>query len=143
MLTCPDRHRFQQLRAQWERAQFVSDNPSNIVGGEDKGAGKQSPKTNSPGERVSRIRRKFSYGLSLISNPLGQRKVTRDRDPGSAEGSKDASSHLNAEGQGGDESGLFSRASTSASASSSHPLLASSSGSNTSAKAKVGSLIQT
>lgn len=122
MLTYPDKQRFEQLRAFWQQAQYLNDNSRNMAGSKDKGkaAAKQAPNTDEPNAGPSKLRRKISYGLSLISNPLGQRKVTRDRDPGGTEGEAGASVHHNTEGKGGGSRRLFSRTP----ASSSQPLLA-------------------
>lgn len=92
MLTYPDRRKFQQIRAQWELAQSPGSSPSlaRMVGRKEKASGQQkavnengdfstpSASTSAtPGG--SAFRRKLSRGMSFISHPLSQRKVTPGR----------------------------------------------------------------
>jgi hypothetical protein len=78
MLSYPDRRNFERIRSQWEAAQPISEEPSIMVGRREKSIA-QPPLPSDPSSGPSRFRRKLSQGLSLISNPLSQRKVTPAR----------------------------------------------------------------
>lgn len=76
MLTHPDPQKFEEIRARWEAAQP----------GDAKAAvemGRKAPPQPAEGDAQetggSRFRRKLSYGLAFISNPLAQRKTTPGR----------------------------------------------------------------
>ncbi|KAF2280143.1 uncharacterized protein EI97DRAFT_112322 [Westerdykella ornata] len=79
-----------------------------MAGRKDKHAGQQAPKPGEPHAGGSNIRRKLSYGFSLISNSLGQRKVTAGRGPRSGEEQHSASLHQNIDRQGDDSRSLLS-----------------------------------
>lgn len=91
MLTYPDKQRFEQIRARWE-AETCSELPIPMAGGKDKQHGpppyNTSVEANTGG---GRFRRKLSYGLSLISNPLSQRKTSTGRSPPESNPAKSAS----------------------------------------------------
>jgi hypothetical protein len=79
MLTYPDRQRFEQIRARWEKAQADEYKPAYMVSWRDKPIPQQPIGMDSHENGASKFRRKLSYGLSLISNPLSQRKITPGR----------------------------------------------------------------
>jgi hypothetical protein len=76
MLTHADRQSFEQIRARWEAAQSGQKGTVNMVG-------RKSSQVPLNGEDLenggSKFRRKLSYGLAFISNPLSQRKITPGR----------------------------------------------------------------
>ncbi|KAH7139254.1 hypothetical protein B0J11DRAFT_422146 [Dendryphion nanum] len=80
MLTYPDKHRFEQVRAHWETVERESDSATGMASRKDKQT-VQQPQTASVDATSggSKFRRKLSYGLSFISNPLSQRKITNRR----------------------------------------------------------------
>jgi hypothetical protein len=79
MLTYPDRHKFEQIRAQWETSGPGETKAAAMVGWREKPAAHQ-PVSSEPHENGGKkFRRKLSYGLSFISNPLSQRKTTPGR----------------------------------------------------------------
>ncbi|KAF2000122.1 hypothetical protein P154DRAFT_599554 [Amniculicola lignicola CBS 123094] len=75
MLTYSDREKFERIRAGWERAQPVS----RMVGRKEKQAAQAANNSDLKDGSASKFRRKLSYGLSFISNPLSQRKTTPGR----------------------------------------------------------------
>ena len=79
MLTYPDRQRFEQIRALWETARSDEENTADMVSWRDKPAQQQPVSANLNENGARKFRRKLSYGLSLISNPLSQRKITPGR----------------------------------------------------------------
>lgn len=101
MLTYPDRQKFAEIRAQWERAQPLNSSPASMVGRKEKAAAQQTLNTRAAAQQNtntraaaqrppsgeiakgagSNFRRKLSHGLSFISHPLAQRRVTPGRQP--------------------------------------------------------------
>ncbi|KAH7552724.1 hypothetical protein J3E72DRAFT_397532 [Bipolaris maydis] len=79
MLTYPDRQRFEQIRALWETARSDEENIADMVSWRDKSAPQQPMGADLHENGARKFRRKLSYGLSLISNPLSQRKITPGR----------------------------------------------------------------
>lgn len=76
MLTHADRQRFEQIRAHWEAAQPHGKRPINMVG---RRSSQLPPNGEDQENGGSKFRRKLSYGLAFISNPLSQRKTTPGR----------------------------------------------------------------
>jgi hypothetical protein len=81
MLTYPDRHKFEQIRAQWETAGPSEDRAAAMVGWREKPTAHQLVSGEPQEHSGSKFRRKLSYGFSFISNPLSQRKTTPGRHP--------------------------------------------------------------
>ena len=79
MLSYPDRHKFEQIRARWETAQPSADDTTDMVGRREKQASQQPLEGESQSMGGSKFRRKLSHGLALISNPLSQRKPAPGR----------------------------------------------------------------
>ncbi|KAF1947634.1 hypothetical protein EJ02DRAFT_363724 [Clathrospora elynae] len=79
MLTYPDRHKFEQIRARWETAQPVEDGGAEMVGRREKQAVLPPVNGTSHANGTSKFRRTLSHGLAFISNPLSQRKITPGR----------------------------------------------------------------
>lgn len=77
MLTYPDRHRFEEIRSQWEAAQVSADNTGQAMGGRRENLAAHPPLNGHEGNNASKFRRKLSQGFSLIS--LSQRRVTTER----------------------------------------------------------------
>lgn len=77
MLTYPDREKFAQIRAQWELAQPLSNNPRAMVDHKERPTGHAPSTSDTPNAGSSKFRRKLSYGLSFISNT--QRRTTPGR----------------------------------------------------------------
>ncbi|KAF2016244.1 hypothetical protein BU24DRAFT_462424 [Aaosphaeria arxii CBS 175.79] len=84
MLTYPDRERFEQLRARWE----TPGSPSSSMAGRKNKQSVQQQSIVDPSENNvgARFRRKLSYGLYFISNPLSQqRKTSHGQQPANVE----------------------------------------------------------
>ncbi|KAH9871691.1 hypothetical protein J1614_005946 [Plenodomus biglobosus] len=73
------RQNFELIRARWETAQLGEAHTDNMVGRREKQAVQQSTEAEPQENGASKFRRKLSYGLALISNPLSQRKTTSGR----------------------------------------------------------------
>ncbi|EUC26960.1 hypothetical protein COCCADRAFT_112908 [Bipolaris zeicola 26-R-13] len=82
MLTYLDRQRFEQIRALWETARSDEENTVDMVSWRDKSAPQQPVSAELHDNGARKFRRKLSYGLSLISNPLSQRKIIPGRNQG-------------------------------------------------------------
>ncbi|KAF2852180.1 hypothetical protein T440DRAFT_392824 [Plenodomus tracheiphilus IPT5] len=79
MLSYSNRQNFERIRAQWETAQSGEDNADSMVGRREKHAAPQPAPSETQENGASKFRRKLSYGLAFISNPLSQRKTTPGR----------------------------------------------------------------
>ncbi|KAH7077852.1 hypothetical protein BKA63DRAFT_440054 [Paraphoma chrysanthemicola] len=76
MLTCPDRQKFEAIRARWEAAQPGEEEATDMVGRKVS----QAPVDGETHSNVgSKFRRKLSHGLAFFSHPLSQRKITPGR----------------------------------------------------------------
>lgn len=79
MLTYPDRQRFEQIRNLWETVRSDEEYTADMVSWRDKPTPQQPVSAELHENGARKFRRKLSYGLSLISNPLSQRKITPGR----------------------------------------------------------------
>ncbi|KAF2747938.1 hypothetical protein M011DRAFT_24957 [Sporormia fimetaria CBS 119925] len=71
------RTRYAQLRAQWEQADSIT-----MGGRKDKAGSNQTSNADTNVEAGNRLRKKLSYGLSLLSNPLSQRLNSHRQEAG-------------------------------------------------------------
>ncbi|KAH7088405.1 hypothetical protein FB567DRAFT_441179 [Paraphoma chrysanthemicola] len=76
MLTCPDRQKFDAIRARWEAAQPGEEEATKMVGRKVSQAPVECETHSNVG---SKFRRKLSHGFAFFSHPLSQRKITPGR----------------------------------------------------------------
>jgi len=79
MLNYSNRQSFERIRARWELTQPGEEQSENMVGRREKQASQQLINEQQQANGASKFRRKLSYGLAFISNPLSQRKTTPGR----------------------------------------------------------------
>ncbi|KAI8937220.1 hypothetical protein NX059_006429 [Plenodomus lindquistii] len=81
MLSYSNRQNFERIRALWETAQSGEADTDDMVARREKQTMQQQPTGECQEHGASKFRRKLSYGLAFISNPLSQRKITPRRHP--------------------------------------------------------------
>lgn len=79
MLSYSNRQNFERIRARWELTQPSEEQTEDMAGRRDKPAARQLMDGEQQPNGASKFRRKLSYGLAFISNPLSQRKTTPGR----------------------------------------------------------------
>ena len=79
MLTYPDKHKFEQIRARWETVRAGGLDAAEMVGRREKPAIQQPVSCEMTPTGGGKFRRKLSHGFAFISHPLSQRKITPAR----------------------------------------------------------------